>query len=355
MKKAYIVGGGIAGCSAASFLKNDFNVVLFEKEQVLGGLSRTQFNIENIPYQNGAHILHTNDQWVLDLFRTGCKMESTEYSVAINPLFDFRYYSYPFTKQAIDIMPWHWKEAIKLDMEKADGKHADNRDLLVNHYGQTVFDIFYVNLFKKWFGVEAHKINVVDWFRKQMRDVDSSTFRHDQYFKEKIIAFPINEGYNNLFEVLTSGVDVQFGVEASLSFIPKDGVIVCTSRPDNFVEYKNSLEYVGVTFDIDSTEYANNKPDSVIFPNYTPFLSMTQFGRYFPNFQKSILVKEYPDGKELAYPVPTKRNYKIFEEIQNEFPNIYFIGRQGSYQFLDMADCIKQAAIIAAEIKQKEG
>jgi UDP-galactopyranose mutase len=355
MKKAYVVGGGITGCSVASFLKSDFDVVLFEKEKVLGGLSRTQYNLENIPYQKGAHVLHTNDQWVLDLFKTACEMAPTEYSVAINPLFDFRYYSYPFTKQAIDMMPWHWKEAIKLDMEKVDGKHADNmQDFLVNYYGRTIFDVFYVNLFKKWFGIEANEITVVDWFRKQMRDVDNSSLNHSQFYKEKIVAFPVNKGYNALFESLTSGIDVRFGTEVSINNIPSDGVIVCTSRPDQFTLEQKTLEYVGVTFDIDSTEYAENKPDSVLFPNHTPFISMTQFGRYFPSFQKNIVVKEYPNGQEPAYPVPTKRNYRIVENIRKKFPKIHFIGRQGSFDFLDMADCVKQAAACAAEIK-KEG
>ena len=60
------------------------------------------------------------------------------------------------------------------------------------------------------------------------------------------------------------------------------------------------------------------------------------------------------NGDDPTYPVPTKKNQDIVEAIIRSVPGVYFAGRIGTYQFLDMADCVIQSSQVASEIKLKE-
>lgn len=351
-RKVNIIGAGITGCSAAYFLKNDFEVSLYEKSNCIGGLSKTLKNIEGLSYQKGSHVFHTNENWIFDLFNEVLDMEIVDYTVGIDPLFDLRHYQFPFTQESISMMSWHWKEAVKFEIEKASGTNAKNlKQLIINFYGDSAYNQFFEGWIQKWFKTNPKSLNIVDWFRRYLRPITNNT----SFFGNRIIAFPTNTGYNKLFDFFTEGVNINFNSEMTYNDLSKNDITICTVRPDKFVNYEKKLDYVCVSFDIDSAIYADNKFDTIIYPNYVPFLSITQFGKFFYNNEddRNILVKVYPDGEEEAYPVPKKKNYNILNEIKEKYDEIYFIGRLGSYQFLDMADCVKQAADSAATIKHK--
>jgi UDP-galactopyranose mutase len=278
----------------------------------------------------------------------------------MHPLFDFRYYNYPFNKSTIDTMPWHWKEAILQDLETSNGEYSDNMEqMITNFYGDTVYEIFYKNYFLRMFGTE--KI-LTDWYRPYMRDVHTN-FNH---YTEEYIKFPIDQGWNNLFSFFTKDVDVRLDTPVTIkSFSPDDTVIV-TTEVDKFLEIKSNL-YSHGSFDIDSTPYKENSPDTLIYPNYTPYLTMTQFGKYYKidgygnPYEKNILVKMFVDDGDIPlYPIPTKKNKKIYNDIINDqekkinYPNIIFAGRSGSWSFMDMDGVMDQAQRMSAKIKHSK-
>jgi len=343
LKTIHIVGGGITGCFLAYFLKDQFKVNLYETKNKLGGLCSTEYNMEGIPYQKGAHVLYTNEAWILDILNKAVEFRPVEYLVGINPLFDLRYYNFPFDKYSLDLMPWHWKEAIRLDLQKAGGGTADNlEDLVTNYYGKTIYEIFYKTYFQKMLNLDGSQVYDTGWFQKYLRPIEDKV----EYFPEKAY-FPIEEGYNKVFSYLTRGANVHLNSKVSRYDFPEGDTVICTGRVDYFMEKEERLPYVKFAFDIDSAMYAATKPDTIIFPNHTPFISITQFGRFFPQHKKNIIVKDFTDGEEEAIP-------PLGTKPLPYAPNVYFAGRQGSCQMLDMSDCIKQASSLAANIKHKE-
>ena len=52
-----IIGAGVSGLSAAHFLKNKFNVTLFEKESTPGGLIRCERINGSLFHTCGGHVL----------------------------------------------------------------------------------------------------------------------------------------------------------------------------------------------------------------------------------------------------------------------------------------------------------
>lgn len=347
MKNVSIIGGGISGCFLSYFLKNEFQVTLYEKSQNLGGLSRTHSTIENIPYQNGTHALKNPEQWIIDLVRKFIDIQKVNINFGMNPFVDFSTYDFPLYIENLKSISWHWYETIKLELENTIEEYNQESlsDFLIRNYGQTIYNVFYSNYYKKMFGVDSEEILFMNDYK--------SDFNSIQFKKENNYYFPINEGWNSLFTKLTEGVDVKFGSNYRVWDIQSDNII-CTVRPDVFLLNQNILSYKNVLFDIDSTMYKNSEYDTVLYPNHLPFISMSQLGKLFPKYEKNIVVKEYicdsPDGEEAYIPL-TRSNIFNYKVLVEKYPKIIFAGRQGSYKNLSMTDCIKQAADIAGKIK----
>lgn len=340
----YIIGGGISGCAFAYFLKKDFNVVIYEKSPELGGLITTRYNLEGIPWQQVSGILHTNKKWIVDLFSKYSDFFPIDYQVAMDPLFDFRYYNYPFNKSTIDTMPWHWKEAILKDLEISNGHNADTmEELITNFYGDTVYNIFYRNYFKRLFGVD--KIDLTGWYRPYMRDVYSN-FTH---YIDEYVLFP-KDGWNGIIQEFSSGVEIK-NKQATIQDFTKDDIVIFTGDVTQFFDKKDKLYSYG-SFDIDSTPYKQNSPDTIIYPNYTPFIQMTQFGKMYSDYEKNIIVKIFIDDGDIPlYPIPLKSKQKQYNKIVQDNPNVIFAGRSGSWSFLDIDGVMEQAQVISAKIK----
>lgn len=360
MKTVHIIGGGVSGCSLAYFLKEKFKVKLYEKSSVLGGLSRTFYSIENIPYQKGFHVLHTNKQWIINLVKqSGLNIQRVFYDVAMNPLIDFKYYRFPFNQESVNYMPWHWREAALQDFDKISGTSGKNlEEEVINFYGNTIYQIFFKQYIQKLTGYEARDIDEVSWFRRNLHHIDKKSI---PFYKEDCY-FPINQGWNKLFDYLTKGENVTIETNSTVSFkdFSEDDILVLTVRPDDFADTRR-LEYIGFDFEIDSVKYDENKPDTIIFPNDVPFLSMTQYGKLFsPRLhteEKNIIVKEFTfiNQNETAYPILKSENIKKHQELvknlKSNYRHIYFVGPIATYKNLSMAESIDMAHKISAEIK----
>lgn len=60
MKKIAIIGAGISGLSSAHFLKDHYDVTVFEKESTPGGLIRCERVGDNLFHTCGGHIFNSN-------------------------------------------------------------------------------------------------------------------------------------------------------------------------------------------------------------------------------------------------------------------------------------------------------
>ncbi len=360
MKKIHIIGGGITGCFLAYFLKDKYHVTLYEKTDHLGGLSRTFYSIENIPYQKGFHLLHTNYQWILNIInRADIKLQRVCYDVAINPLIDFKYYRFPFNEESINFMPWHWREAALVDIDKINGASGSNlKETIINFYGNTIYEIFYKGYIHKLTGLQADEIDETSWFRRQLHAVDKTV----NYYQEDCY-FPIDKGWNGLFNYLTNSVNIVYNSKVSSNDFSTNDLIILTTRTDEFFE-NIPLPFIGMTFEVDSVNYDAKKPDTIFFPNDVPFLSMTQYGKLFnPQNQveeKNIIVKEFThlNKAEEAYPIITSNNLNInsnnVKNIKQHYKHTYICGPIATYKHMSMAEAIENAHYVAGEVKHKE-
>ena len=68
MDRAVIIGGGLAGLSAAYHLKQQGfeNYLILEKDSEVGGLSKS-FVIDNFTFDYAIHILYSKDKYAEEL------------------------------------------------------------------------------------------------------------------------------------------------------------------------------------------------------------------------------------------------------------------------------------------------
>lgn len=353
MKNINIIGAGITGSTLAYFLKDRFNVILYEKKNT-GGLLATEKSLEGYLYQKGSQVLYTDKPWILQLFdKANVELKNITYTAAFHPLIDFKYYNIPLTNKEIEMMPWHWKEAIKQQLEKISGSNGDNvKELIQNFYGSTIFEIFYKGYIEKLTGISPNDVDNFSYFRRFLRPLSSNTNYYD-----KNNYFPIN-GYKKFFNFLLDGVDVRYE-KATFKMFNANDIVIVTSAIDDFFE-KDELIYRSGSFDIDSVLYDEGKPDTIIYPNYVPFVSMTQMGKLYEG-DKNIIIRLYVGDKkeydDVIYPIPSLKEEKKYKNFINQhiFEKMYLAGPLATYSFMSISECMESALKLAAKIKQLEG
>lgn len=354
MKNLHIIGGGMTGCFLAYFLKDKYNITIYEKGSQLGGLSRTFYNIENIPYQKGFNLLSTNQQWILNIIsKSGLTLSRIHHNIATNPFIDFNNHQFPFTRKSIDYLPWHWKENISADLNKVSGSFASSlKDTVINFYGENLYEIFYKGFIKKLTHLDAENIDNTSWFKHYLMDLDNPTFYKEDCY------FPVG-GWNKLFDYLTQGVDIVFNKEITNKDVPENDIVILTTPIDRFIG-NNDLPYIGLTFDIDTVKYLPTHPDTVIYPNDVSFLTISQYGKLYNTIDKNIIIKEttHLNGGEYAYPVITydilDKYTSLVNNIIRYYKHIYFCGPLATYKHMSMAEVIEEAHRVAGEIKHAE-
>lgn len=140
--------------------------------------------------------------------------------------------------------------------------------------------------------------------------------------------------------------------------------IVYTGPIDQFFDYSlGRLEYRSLRFEEEVIEQENFQGQAVV--NYcdeeTPYTRIIEHKHFVDKYSpKTIITREYPEdwrlGKEPYYPVNDDRNmelYKKYLELSQEYPNVIFGGRLGTYQYYNMDQVVLLALEKAKDLFEK--
>ena len=88
MKHLAIIGAGISGLSAAHFLKDKYDVTIFEKEDRPGGLIKFRRVNGNLFHTCGGHVSIPNVKMFLTGFgQSSCAMKSSQRQIEMHVFF----------------------------------------------------------------------------------------------------------------------------------------------------------------------------------------------------------------------------------------------------------------------------
>ncbi len=365
MSKILVIGSGLSGTTLAErFANNGDSVLMIDKRAHLAGNCYDHLDLETgIRVSNyGAHLFHTNSQDVWDYVNKFAKWQSYQHKVLvkvadklINLPINLNSINQFFNLKLTDAQ--EMKKFLKTKIEKIK-KVENSEDYVLSVIGKELYEAIFKNYsFKQW-ALDPEELDASVIKRNPLRFNSD-----DRYFADHHQALPI-DGFENLIGRMLSNKKIKlllntdffkFRLENDLSKFDK---IFYTGPIDQYFDYIfGHLEYRSLDFHFekhDSEFYQSNSAinyPSLEFP-FTRIIEYKYFYKPDKPINKTIISKEYPtwDG-EPYYPVPRARNHEILKKYQKEAKKleekgIYFVGRLGTYRYLNMDQAIAEALIL---------
>ena len=296
--KTIVVGAGISGSVIAERLASlGKKVIVIEKRNHIGGNCYDYINEDGILVPKyGPHFFHTNSEKVWE-----------------------------YVNRFSEWIPYEHRVLAEIDGE-----------LKIVPPTKEYADKVFKGYTKKMWGKYADKLKPEVLARVRIRTDDD-----DRYFKDKYQAMP-KYGYTKMFEKMLSHPNIE--VRLNTDFFKTN--LICdyyTGRLDEYHGYKfGKLPFRSIKFKHQTLDRECQQPVTTInYPQTKKYTRSTEpkhaTGQICP---KTTIIKEYPTWVgEPYYPVPTVEN----EELANKYKQPYFLGRLGTYQYMDMDQAILNA------------
>ena len=373
MKKALILGGGAAGCTAAHQFDRagGWDVLLVEAGPYLGAGVRTHW-FGGHPYTFGPRHFLTHNKAVYDYMDSICPLRPCgDHQFITYVERDNSFYNYPIHEDDIAKMPD--VEKIKEERRVAIGvENAKNlEEYWVGSVGQTLYDKLIDKYNKKMWLVDDNKI--IDTFSWSPKGVTIKSGPRAAW-DSAMSAYPYAEdGYNRFFDFTTKNSKVLLSTKIEKFDIPNKtvwmngekklfDVIVNTISPDLlFDQCFGELKYIGRDLHKIVLPSEQAFPDHVYwlyYANDEKFTRVVEYKKFTHHKSPTTLLGlEIPSLNGKHYPLPFIAEQKLARKYYELMPSgVYSIGRAGSYRYgLDIDDCIEQAMIMIEQIEQGDG
>jgi len=293
-----IVGAGISGCVLSERLASlGHKVMLIEKTNHIGGNCYDYINEDGILVPKyGPHLFHTNSEKVWE-----------------------------YVNRFSEWTPYEHRVLAEIDGE-----------LKIVPPTQDYADKVFKGYTKKFWGKYYDKLKPEVRARVKIR-----TDNDDRYFKDKYQAMP-KEGYTKMFEKMLShpNIEVRLNTDFFKTGLKSD---YYTGRLDEYHNYKyGKLPFRSLKFKHQTLKMEYYQPVAVVnYPQTKRYTRITEpkhaTGQICP---KTTIIREYPTWKgEPYYPVPTLKT----EALAEKYKQANFLGRLGTYQYLNMDQAILNA------------
>lgn len=314
-----IVGAGLAAASAAATLKEKgHKIQVFECRPHIAG-NCFDSNIKGIQVHNyGPHAFHTDQQYVWDFVNKYAEFNDFKHEVVAR-INDGRIIPIPYNQTTQDIVgDWSSDEIVQQ---------------------------LFVDYSEKHWGIPFGSLPKSISDRVSKKRDDLSPFYHIDKFQ----GVPIG-GYTQFITNMFHGCKVHLGCASDeWKKYPYD-LLIYTGSIDQYYDYCHGvLEYRSLRFEI----FEGKRADWVQLnecnksKKYTRTVDHSHW--YDQNVNKTIFTREFSEEFSLDNPVTERFYPKSFksQEIYNRYKKIpknkvIFLGRLGTYKYLDMDDCIKQ-------------
>lgn len=367
MKKIAVIGAGFAGAVIARELaEHGYKVEVFDERNHVAGNCHTQRDEETniMLHVFGPHIFHTSNE---DVWKYVNRFdEFMPFVNRVKTIYNDKVYSLPINLHTINsffnkcLSP---NEAI--EFMASIGEDINNpqtfEEQALKFVGREMYDAFFKGYTKKQWGVTPQELPASILKRLPIR------FNYDDnYYSSKYQGIPRN-GYTFVVEKILDHPNIKITLEKKVSKNElSDYEHTFNSSPiDAWFDYElGRLGYRTLDFkkEIHHGDYQGN---AVI--NYgnesTPWTRISEHKHFAPweSHEKTVIYKEYSrlceDADIPYYPLrlaKEKNQLEKYVALASKSSNMSFIGRLGTYRYLDMHVTIAESlSISSAFIKSK--
>lgn len=351
-----IVGAGLAGATFA-WLAGEAGkkCLVVDIRQHIGGNLYTE-NIESINvHKYGPHIFHTSNLKVWEF---------------INQFADFNRFTYsPILKSKglVLNLPFNMNTFYKLWGTVSPGDAAQRiveeclpyqnfppsnlEEQALSLVGKEIYEIMIKEYTQKQWGRTPKELPNFIIKRLPIR------YTYDNnYFNDSYQGIPIG-GYTSIIEKMLKKSTVLLNadfIKNKSELLNTAKTLIYTGCIDSYFDYYyGKLEYRSLRLEEELVEITNYQGNAVV--NYgdleIPFTRIIEHKHFeFINNEVTVVTKEYPvdycSNNEPFYPINDDINnslYAKYEELAQEQPNVYFIGRLANYKYYDMHQIIEKS------------
>jgi UDP-galactopyranose mutase len=366
MTRILIVGCGFAGATFARELaESGWQIDMIDQRSHIGGNAFDEVDAKGIRiHRYGPHLFHTSNTRVVDWLCRFGEFVPYEHRVQAQ-LSDGRYVPLPVNRQTInDVFGLTLRdgESVRafLRTQARDIPNPANAgEYLAANIGNLLTDLFFRPYTKKMWGLELEDMDASVVKRIPLRYDDE-----DRYFPNDSVQIMPRHGYTRVFENILDHPRISITLNQSFDKKILPGYAHCfNSMPiDQFFDERfGPLAYRSIRFHhrtILFDEGRGNAP-TINFTDDGPLTRETDWSRLpFHVVKRGLsktLTREEPcdyldNALERYYPLKTSDGrynlaYGRYKALAMGESKVSFIGRCGTYQYLDMHQVINQSLI----------
>ncbi|MGW5837772.1 UDP-galactopyranose mutase [Methylorubrum extorquens] len=363
MKKILVVGAGFAGaCYARMLAEHGCSVVVIDKRPHIAGNCYDYMHDTGVRvHAYGPHLFHTSNQRVVDWLSRFTDWTPYAHKVVAR-LSDNRKLPLPInldTVNAIFGLTLESEIQVRNHLKSISEKilHIKNaEDWLYANIGKELTNLFFRPYTKKMWDLDLADIDTSVVQRIKIR-----TDRSDLYFPNDNFQAMPTDGYTALFSRIFDHTQIEVHLSTPFEEEMLDQFDYCfNSMPiDEYFGFKfGRLPYRSIRFHL--TQHSIEQAESYTTVNYTddgPFTRETWWhnipNHWDGNSRRVLRSIEEPcdyrdNNDERYYPVKSSdgihdRLYERYCEEARGLIKMNFIGRCGTYQYLDMHQVINQS------------
>ena len=348
-----IVGAGFAGSVLAERIasqRNETVLVIDKRDHIAGNAYDHRDAAGIMVHRYGPHIFHTNAGVIVDhlsqftawrpyAHRVLARVDGQLLPIPINLDTINRLYGLDLDSNGMEAFLAARREPVA-DIQTSE-------DVVVSTVGRDLYEKFFQGYTRKQWGLDPSQLS-----RTVTARIPTRTNRDDRYFSDQFQQMPA-DGYTAMFTNMLDhpNISVELGTSWNAA---RDRArarrVIYTGPIDEFFGHRfGALPYRSLRFVHETRDIAWAQPVAVVnYPQDEAFTRVTEYkhltGQTHP---QTSLTYEYPtDAGDPYYPIPRPENqalYRQYRAVAEKLQDVWFVGRLGSYQYLNMDQVVAQA------------
>lgn len=365
-----VVGSGFFGLTVAEQItsRTDSRVLIIEKRNHIGGNAYSEIDKETgiEVHIYGSHLFHTSNKRVWEYVNRFTSFTQYAHKVKINS--KNQIYSMPINMHTINqflqkaLSPNEARAWVQDMSTEVDSDPKNLEEKAISLIGRPLYEAFIEGYTKKQWQTEPTELSASIISRLPVR-----YNYNDRYFDDTFEGLP-TDGYANWINKMVVNPKIEiwtetdyFAIKNEISDVQK---IIYTGPIDQYFNYsEGELGWRTLDFetkcldtnDFQGTSVMNYADDSV------PYTRIHEYKHLHPErsypLEKTIISYERSrfakKSDEPYYPISTETDREIlgkYRKLAELEENVFFGGRLGRYQYLDMHMAISSALILADDL-----
>ena len=354
-----VVGAGYAGSVLAERLatQSGLSCLVIDRRDHIAGNAFDYYDEHGVlVHRYGPHIFHTNGKRIVDYLSDFTDWRSYEHKVVADV--GGRTVPLPINRNTInqlyglDLQTEEEVEAFYAERREPVEQIRNSEDAIVAKVGRDIYETFFRGYTRKQWQRDPSELHASVCARIPLR-----TTADDRYFGDWHQKMPA-DGYTAMFERILDQPGIDVALQTDFADV-RDSVsyryLIWTGPIDEYFGHRygrlpyRSLEFDLKTVDTPDGSYALPTASTNYPSESVPYTRITEFRHLSGQdaLPKSTLAYEYPRSEGPPYyPVPTdeaRAQYKRYEALAADTPDVTFVGRLARYQYLNMDQVVGQA------------